>query len=60
MKRHKCSATREAHAVARVTSPEPGHKSRNGARCHCHGHCGICGKPVLVCKMGRFHHTEEG
>lgn len=51
----------EPHPVRRVTDPGEGsgRHYRNGTRCYCHGHCGECGAPVVVDKLGRFRHVEE-
>lgn len=56
MKAHRCAATTAAeHRIAEVKALP--HMHRYGAvRCLCHGHCGTCGQPVTMCRLGKYHH----
>ncbi len=50
------------HPIQQVIDPGKGsgrHYDEQGKRCWCHGHCGTCGKPVVMDKLGRYVHADE-
>lgn len=50
----------EPHPIKTVRSSEGRHYvPGTHERCFCHGHCGECGGPVVMDKLGRYRHTSR-
>lgn len=58
-KRLPATANRASGSLAHVLPRHGLHRRPDGQRCMCHGHCGDCGQPVVMDKMGRFVHASE-
>lgn len=62
--RHQCrrlpaTASRPAGSLASVTAQAGLHRRPDGQRCLCHGHCGDCGEPAVMDRLGRYVHASE-